>query len=66
MDNSPTENRSLSKIQQHVMHLRYILTHHQLDEIDPPKWFLNELNMAEPLARIESREREKFRQKFEI
>jgi hypothetical protein len=61
-----TENNGLSKIQQHVMHLRYILAHHQLDGIDSPEWFLNELKIAERLARIESRERKKFREKFGI
>ena len=60
------ENKGLSKIQQYVMHLRYVLAYHQLDGIDPPEWFFNELNTAERLARIESRECEKFRQQLEI
>lgn len=60
------ENNSLSKVQLYVMHLRYRLAHYQLDEIDPPEHLLNELKIAERLARIESRECEKFRQKLEI
>ena len=61
-----TENNGLSKIQQHLMHLRYLLAQHQFDETDPPEWFLNELKIAERLVRIELKEREQFRQKFEI
>jgi hypothetical protein len=63
---SATENKELSKIQQHVMHLRYRLARYQLDEIDPPEYLLNELKIAERLRRIESRECEKFRQQVEI
>ena len=48
------------------MHLRYVLAQHQVDEIDPPEWFLNELKIAERLVRIEFKEREKFRQQLEI
>ena len=59
-------NNGLTKIQQYVMHLRYILAQHELDEIDPPEWYLNELKIAERLARIESEEYEKFRQQLEI
>jgi hypothetical protein len=66
MHNSDTENNGLSKIQQYVMHLRYVLSQHQVDEIDPPEWFLNELKIAERLVRIEFKEREKFRQRLEI
>lgn len=66
MHNSDTENNGLSKIQQYVMHLRYVLAQHQVDEIDPPEWFLNELKIAERLARIELKECEKFRQQLEI
>jgi hypothetical protein len=60
------DNNGLSKIQKYVMHLRYILAQHQLDEVDPPEWFLNEIKIAERLALIESRECEKVRQKLEI
>ena len=63
---SATEKKGLSKIQQYVMHLRYILAQHQLDGIDPPEWFLNELKIAERLVRIELRECEKFRRQIEI
>ena len=49
-------NNGLTKIQQYVMHLRYILAQHELDEVDPPEWYLNELKIAERLARIESEE----------
>ena len=66
MHNNALENKGLSKIQQYVMHLRYILAHHQLNEVDPPEWFLNELKIAERFVRIESRECEKFRQQVEI
>ena len=66
MHKNATVNKGLSKIQQYVMHLRYILAHHQLNQVDPPKWFLNELKIAEHLVRIESRECEKFRQQLEI
>jgi hypothetical protein len=44
----------------------YVLAQHQVDEIDPPERFLNELKIAERLARIELKEREKFRQQLEI
>ena len=60
------ENNSLSNIQQYVMHLRYRLAHYQLDEIDPPEYLLNELKIAERLARIELRQCEKFRQQLEF
>ena len=66
MHNTDTENSGLSKIQQNVIHLRYLLAQHQVDEIDPPEWFLNELKIAERLARIELKAREKFRQQLEI
>jgi hypothetical protein len=66
MHNSDTENNGLSKIQQYVMHLRYVLAQHQVDEIDLLEWFLNELKIAERLVRIEFKEREKFRQQLEI
>jgi hypothetical protein len=59
-------NNGLTKIQQYVMHLRYILAQHELDEVDPPEWYLDELKIAERLARIESEEYEKFRQQLEI
>ena len=60
------DNSDLTKIQQYVMHLRYVLAQHELDEVDPPEWFLNELKIAERLARIESEECEKFRHQLEI
>jgi hypothetical protein len=63
---SDTEDNGLSKIQQYVMHLRYRLAHYQLDEIDPPKYILNELKIAERIARIELKECDKFRQQLEI
>lgn len=66
MDMCAMENTDLSKIQKYVMHLRYRLAHYQLDEIDPPEHLLDELKVAECLARVESRECEKFRQKLEI
>ena len=59
-------NNGLTKIQQYVMHLRYILAQHELDEVDPPEWYLDELKIAERLARIESEEYEKFRKQLEI
>ena len=66
MDIRANKNKGLSNIQQYVMHLRYILAHYQLDQIDPPEYLLNELKTAEQFARIESRECEKFRQQLEI
>jgi hypothetical protein len=66
MEISSTEKTVLSSIQQYVIHLRYLLAQHQVDQIDPPAWFLNELKTAERLLHIELREREKFRQQFEI
>ena len=60
------ENSDLTKIQQYVMHLRYILAQHELDEIDPPDWIVDELKIAERLSSIESKECEKFRQQLEI
>ena len=66
MDMGTNGKTGLSKIQQYVMHLRYILARHQMDEVDPPEWFLNEIKIAERLAQIELKEREKFRQKLEI
>ena len=66
MHHSDKQNNGLSKIQQYVMHLRYVLAQHQVDEIDPPEWFLNELKIAERFVRIEFKEREKFRQQLEI
>jgi len=63
---SATEKTGLSGIQQYVMHLRYRLAPYQFDGINPPKHLLDELKVAERLARIELRMYEKFRQKLEI
>jgi hypothetical protein len=52
---SPEDKKDLSRMQQYVMHLRYRLLHYQLEGIDPPKYLLNELELAERLVRIDSK-----------
>ena len=47
---SPEDKKDLSRMQQYVMHLRYRLLHYQLEGIDPPKYLLNELELAERLV----------------
>jgi len=50
---SPKDKKDLSRMQQYVMHLRYRLLHYQLEGIDPPKYLLNELELAERLVQID-------------
>jgi hypothetical protein len=59
MNKNTTENNDLSENQQHVIHLRRLLSKSQLDGVDPPEWLLDELKIAERLVRIDSRENEK-------
>lgn len=52
------EKKTLNDVQKYVMHLRYRLAQYQLDGIDPPKYLLNELKVAESLVGLDSRARE--------
>jgi hypothetical protein len=52
---APKEKKTLNNNQQYVMHLRYRLVKYQLDGIDPPDRFLNELIIAKRLVRLDSR-----------
>ncbi len=49
------ERETLNNNQKDVMHLRYRLVKYQLDGIDPPERFLNELIIAKRLVRLDSR-----------
>ena len=50
---SAEDHKSLSMMQQYVMHLRYKLLHYQLEGVDPPEYLFNELKLAESLVQIE-------------
>ena len=52
------ERETLNNNQKDVMHLRYRLAQFQLDGINPPERFLNELIIAKRLVRLDSRARE--------
>jgi hypothetical protein len=53
------ENRQiLNETQKYVMHLRYKIAEFEIDGIDPPQYFLDELEVAERLVRLGSSERE--------
>lgn len=55
---SVEEKKGLTRIEQYVAHLRYYLLDFSLQGIEPPEHLLNELNLAEKLARILLNERE--------
>lgn len=50
----PKEKKSLTDMQEYVMHLRYRLTQYQFNGIAPPVSLLMELKMAERLVKLES------------
>jgi hypothetical protein len=52
---TPKKRQTLNEMQKYVMHLRYRLAQFQLDGINPPERFLNELIIAKRLVRLDSR-----------
>lgn len=52
MFTSLEKKKGLSKMERYVAELRYLLIDYSLKEIDPPENLLNELKLAEKLARI--------------
>ena len=48
------KEKSLTEMLGYVMHLRYRLALYQFDGIAPPEYLLNELKMAELLAKLDS------------
>ena len=53
---APKEKISLNEMQGYVMHLRYRLAEYQFYGIAPPPNLLIELNMAQRLAKLDSKD----------